>query len=373
MKFNIQSKLLLSHLSAVGKVISSKNTISILDNFLFSLEGDKLTITGSDQETTLTTVVQVNDAEGSGKFAADVKQLLEMLKQMPDLGLEFDINDVNLEINIRYLNGKFNFIGINGNEFPQKLETGEEPQHFTLPIKKMVRGLQQAIFAVGVEKLRPVMMGVYWDIKPDEIIFVASDTHKLVKFEELGLDTGLTTSFILPTKPASILSSVFERIEGDANITVDSKSITVEADGYTMTSRFMNGRYPNYNSVIPAENPYEVVVDRMTLLNELRRVAVFSSSGGLVKLSLSKDEIFMTTQDIDFSTAAEAKVACEYDGDEMVIGFNAQHIIDVLANINNETIHIKLMDPSRAGIFLPNEQAEGEKLLVLLMPMMIQG
>ena len=267
MRFNIQSKLLLSHLSAVSKVVNSKNKLSILDNFLFNLEGDKLVITGSDQETTLTTNVQVQNPEGSGKFAANVKKLLDLLKQLPDLALTFDVNDENLEINITYLHGKFNFIGVNGNEFPVKAASEEEPKHLTLPCKTVVEGIQQTIFAVGVEEMRPVMMGIFWDIKPDEIVFVASDTHKLVRYRKLNIQTGHELSFILPTKPAAILSSILEKKDGDVNITVDSKSATFETADYTLTCRFVNGRYPNYNSVIPTTNQYNVSIDRVQLLN----------------------------------------------------------------------------------------------------------
>ncbi len=371
MKFNIQSKLLLSHLSAVSKVVNSKNKLSILDNFLFNLEGDRLVITGSDQETTLTSAVEVQDAEGGGKFAANVKTLLDMLKSLPDTAMSFDINDENLEINITYLNGKFNFIGVNGNEFPTKAESDEEPKVFTLPIKKVVDGIRHTIFAVGTDDMRPVMMGVFWDIKPDEIVFVASDTHKLVRFRELNTSTGLEQSFILPTKPAAILSSILDKAEGDVKITVDSKSATFETAEYTLSCRFVNGRYPNYNSVIPQSSQFSVNVDRQLFVNALRRVSVFTSSSGLVKLELRPNEIFMSTQDVDYSTSAEERVSCDYEGDPMAIGFNDENIIDVLNNIESQEVILKLMDSSKAGIFLPAEQNDDEDLLILLMPMML--
>lgn len=371
MKFNIQSKLLLTHLSSVSKVVNSKNQLSVLDNFLFQLEGDRLIITGSDQETRLTTNVQVQEPEGAGKFAANGRKLLDLLKQLPDLALSFDVNDENLEINITHMHGKFNFIGVNGNEFPAKAAMEEEPRQFTLPCQTVVEGIQQTIFAVGVESMRPVMMGVFWDIKPNEIVFVASDTHKLVRYRKLNLNTNQELSFILPTKPASILSSILEKKEGDVSITVDSKSATFETDDYSLTCRFVNGRYPNYNSVIPTVNQYCATLDRIQFLNALRRVSVFTSSSGLVKLEMRPDEIFMSTQDVDFSTSAEERIICEYNGAEMPIGFNDENIIDVLNNIDAEQIYLQLIDSTRAGLFLPVEQKEDEELLVLLMPMML--
>jgi DNA polymerase-3 subunit beta len=215
------------------------------------------------------------------------------------------------------------------------------------------------------------MMGIYWDIKPEEIVFVASDTHKLVRYTEKGISTGLEQSFILPTKPASILSSILDKKDGDIVITLDSKSATFETDDYSLTCRFVNGKYPNYNSVIPQNNQYCMTIDRLSLLNALRRVSVFASAGGLVKLDLKSNEVFMSTQDVDFSTSAEEKTQCEYDGEAMVIGFNDENIIEVLSNINSDEIKVMLLDPSRAGIFLPVEQKDDEDLLILLMPMMI--
>jgi len=371
MKFNIQSKLLLHQLQAVSKVVNSKNTLAILDNFLFNLDGDQLVITGSDQDTTLTTHVQVSGAEGNGKFAANVKQMLDLLKELPDMGLEFSVNDANLEIDIRHQNGRSHFIGVNGNEFPGKAVTDEEQSVMTLPTEKVVKGLQHTVFAVGTETLRPMMMGVYWDIKPEEIAFVATDTHKLVRYTQKNLSTGLERAFILPTKPATILASILEKKEGNVKVSFDSKSATFETDDYSLTCRFINGRYPNYNSVIPQDNQYAVTVDRASLLSAIKRVSVFSSPGGLVKLQLHPNQIEMTTQNIDFSTSAEERVQCEYEGVDMLIGFNDDNIIDVLNNIAGDTIIIKLMDASRAGLFLPGSQEENEDLLVLLMPMMI--
>lgn len=371
MKFNIQSKLLFTHLQAVSKVVNSKNPISILDNFLFNLSGNTLVITASDQETTLTTHVEVTNAEGSGKFAAGVKELLDMLKELPDQGLAVEINDQNLAINISYLNGEFNFIGINGNEFPVKAPNEDNAKTFVLPAEKVARGIQQTIFAVGTESLRPVMMGIYWDIKPDEIAFVSTDTHKLVRFRELSLNTGLEQSFILPTKPASILASILDKQEGDVKITIDTKSATFESADYLLSCRFVNGRYPNYNSVIPQDNQHTVTIDRMTILAAIKRVSVTANSGGLVKLDLKENQIHLSTQDIDFSKSSEEVISCDYAGPEMLIGFNDDNIIDVLNNIGHDMVTIELMDPSRAGIFKPGEQRENEDLLILLMPMMV--
>lgn len=371
MRFNIQSKTLLSRLTAVSKVVNSKNAISILDNFLFSLEDDKLVVTGSDQENTLTTVIPVSDAEGNGKFAINVKYILDALKGLTDQNLTFEINDSNFEINIHYQNGNYNFIGINGDEFPKKQINEEET--FTLEIegKEMVKALSNTLFAVANDDMRPIMMGILWDIKPEGIIFVASDTHKLVRYTNGKIKTGYEASFILPSKPASILMNFVPKSDEMVKITLDSTSATFNTEDFTLNCRFINGKYPNYNSVIPQNNPYILTVDRVCLLNAVKRVSVCATTGGLIKFEMRDDAILLKAQDIDYSTSAEEMVACDYKGENMVMGFNNARMIEVLNNIDNDNIIIKLGDPSRAGVFLPEQQDGNEELLILLMPMMI--
>lgn len=370
MKFNISSKLLLSHLSTVSRVVNTKNTISILDNFLFSLEGDKLVITGSDQETTLTTSVEVNEAEGEGKFAVNVKSLLDLLKEIPEQPLQFDIDD-KFTILITYQNRHFNFPGVDGDEFPKKEESGDGTHTITIPVKELSEGINYTLFAAGNEEIRRIMMGIFWDIKPDNITFVASDTHKLVKFENKRIATGIEASFVLPVKPASILNSIIAKCEEDVKITFDGKSATFVVENYTLTCRFINGKYPNYNSVIPHNNPFVLSVDRISLLNAIKRVSVFASAGGMVKFALSNNEINLTTENVDFLKSAEEKVLCDYQGEDMSIGFNDDKLVEILSNINSDIVVLKLLDPTRAGIFIPDSQPEGEDLLMLLMPMML--
>ncbi len=371
MKFNIQSKLLLAHLSAVSKVVNSKNKLSILDNFLFSLSGDRLQITGSDQETTLVTTVQVQDAEGEGKFAANVKTLLELIKQLPDLALSVEVDPNSLEIVITYLNGRYSFVGVDGNQYPMKADWEGETRTFTMPAKKLVSGIQHTLFAAGTDDMRPVMMGVYFDIKVNEVVFVATDTHKLVRFVEQGISNDFESSFILPSKPAAILSSTFEKLDADVTVTFDEKRAVFETEEYTLSCRFVNGRFPNYSAVIPTTSVVTLLVDRMSLLGALRRVSVFTSSSGLLKLDLMPGFVEMSTQDIDYSSSAVERIACDYQDAPLSIGFNDEHIIDVLNNIDADEVEIRLIDSSKAGLFLPGEQKENEDLLILLMPMML--
>ena len=370
MKFVIQSKLLSQRLSAVSKVISNKNAYAILDNFLFELEGERLVVTGSDMETRITTVIDVPGAEGSGKFALDVKRLMSLLKELPETGMNFDINDETLEVNITYLDGHHNAMAFNGDEYPAKAATEGETVTFQLSEKDIVEGLQSTVFAVGNEEHHPQFMGVFWDLKVDNVTFVASDIHKLVRFRKTKVAPGIERSFILPTKPATVLMSILDKDALDpVNVVVEETSATFEAANYTLTCRFINGRYPNYNAVIPENNPYTLTADRGLLLNALRRVSVSAPSGGLIKMDIQKDSIHLSSQDIDHSASGEETFQCEYDGEPMVMGFRNIDIIGVLANMNCETVLLKLIDPTKAGVFFPGEQADDSELLVLQMPM----
>lgn len=380
MKFNVSSKALATQLAAVSKVINSKNALSILDNFLLTLQGDTLSITGSDQENVMTATLEVFEPEGEGSVAVPSKRILDMLKEVPGQPLTFYINDDNKEIDIRFLNGHFNFMGIDGNEFPVQDEVRQEARRVTLPAEVVRRGLETTLFAVGTETIRPIMTGVYWDICPlDEneqpmpgITFVGTDTHKLVRYINTSVNPGLTFSFILPPKPAAILRSLIAKEEGDIDIEMDDKSAKFTIGTYTLSCRFINGRYPNYNRVIPANNPFELTVDRVSLLNAMKRVSLFASSASsLVRMNIRPNEVLLAAQDLDYTLSAEERVECEYEGNAMTIGFNATYMIEVLGNIPADTVVIRLSDPARPGIFVPLTDLEGENLLMLLMPMQV--
>lgn len=372
MKFNVQSKLLLTRLNAVSKVVNNKNAYAILDNFLFELQSDRLVVTGSDMETRLTTNIEVQNVEGSGKFALDVKRALVSLKELPDTALTFEINDETLAVKVTYVNGYYDAMAINGDEFPEKAATTNDVKQFALPAKNIAAGINHTLFAVGNDSMHPQFMGIYWDIKPDMIVFVASDTKKLVRYRQTSVKPDFERSFILPAKPAAILSSIIDAgSEENVNITIDETSATFENADYQLSCRFINGRYPNYNSVIPEDNPYTMAVDRQTLLNAVRRVAVFANAGGLVCLDLQPTQVVLTAQDVDHSTSAEETIQCEYNGEPMKIGLKSADVVDVVNNIDCDGVFLKLLDPARAGVFMPSEQKAGEDLIVLQMPMMI--
>jgi len=372
MKFNVQSKLLLSRLNAVSKVVSSKNAYSILDNFLMEVNQGRLIVTGSDMETRLTAYVDIENVEGEGRFAIDVKRTMNLLKELPDTALQFTITD-DLKVTINYVNGVFDLVALNADEFPQKKAMNAEAAvNFMMSPKDVADGIQHTIFALGDDESHPVFMGIYWDIHPDSVTFVASDAHKLVRYRKTEVALGMERSFILPSKPAQAMAAILDRTsEQPVKIIIDDSSATFEMTDFTLSCRFINGRYPNYNSVIPVNNPYTVTVDRLALLNAVRRVSVFAPVGGLVHMSIGKEEIQLVAQDLDHSTQGDETVACEYDGEPMQMGFKCQNVVEVLSSMTSPTVLIKLLDPARAGLFLPSEQAAGEDLIILLMPMMV--
>jgi DNA polymerase-3 subunit beta len=321
----------------------------------------------------MVTSVDVLNVEGSGLFAVTAKILLDPLKELPEQPLSFEINDENMEILIHFENGKYNFIGQKGDTYPQQKPLNEElSTSITLDAQKLLSGVGRSLFATADDELRPVMNGVYFDLQPDNLTIVASDGHKLVRLRDLSVHASDKASFILPKKPANLLKSVLAKETGHIVVRFDENNAYVSGSNFEMVCRLIEGRYPNYNSVIPQENPFLVTIERISLLNALKRVSVFSNaSSSLVKLHVEQGQLIVSAQDIDFSTSAEEKLICEFDGAELKIGFKATFLIEILSNITSEHVVLKLADPSRAGLIIPTENEESEDLLMLLMPMML--
>ena len=372
MKFVVSSATLLSHLQAISRVINSKNTLPILDCFLLELDGNVLTITAADNETRLEPKVEVNSSEGAGSLAVNSKNLLDPLRELPDQPLTFDVNDETLEVFIYYHNGKYNFVGLKGDEYPKPKELKDSAIVLNIPAETLFNGINRTVFATADDELRPVMNGIYFDITADDLTFVASDGHKLVRVIHKDVKGDGRSSFILPKKPANLLRTLLPKESGTVELKFDENNAYITMSNFVMICRFVEGRYPNYNSVIPQNNPNHVTLDRLALLNALKRVSVFSNpASSLVKLQLSEDKIVVSAQDIDFLTSAEEVIPCQYNGSVMNIGFKAVFLIDMLNNIPSADVKIELSDPSRAGIILPAENEENEDMLTLLMPMML--
>lgn len=373
MKFNVSSTVLQSSLQPIGKVIASKNALPILDCFLFSLNGNTLTVTASDSETRLVTTLEVIDGEGASSIAVPAKVLLDLLKELPEQPITFEINDSTFEIVIYFKNGKYNFVGQDAALYPQGSQVGVDAPSVSIGAQSLLSGIGSSLFAAGDDELRPVMSGVYFDIQTESLTFVASDTQKLVRLRNTEVKSPEPFSFILPKKPANILRNMLSRETGEVSIKSDGKNVYVSYPGFEMVCRLIEGRYPNYNSVIPQGYPYKVTVDRISFLNALKRVSVFSNPNScLVKLHLKDNLITVFGQDIDFSTSAEESIACQFDGNELSIGFKVTNLIEILGNISTEDVVLELAAASQAGVILPSKNDENVDLLMLLMPMMLK-
>ncbi|MBO7557956.1 MAG: DNA polymerase III subunit beta [Bacteroidaceae bacterium] len=372
MKFNVSSATLCNRLQTLSRVLASKNSIQILDCILFELQDGKLRLTASDSETTLVSTLDVDEADSNGMFAIKAATIINGLKEISDQPITLDVNPETHEIVIFYQNGRSSFVGQSGEEYPSYPSISDSAQLLTIDANVLLNGISRAIFATAEDEIRPVMNGVYFDITPDSVTFVASDGHKLVRDRTFTTHAEQAAAFILPKKPAKTLKDILAKENGDAIVKFDDRNARVELENYTLNCRLIEGRYPNYNSVIPQDNPFRVSVDRVTLIGALRRVLVFASTAtSLVKLRVDQNDLTVSTQDIDFSTSAEEHVLCDYSGTAMSIGFKGPFLVDILNSMSSQEVVLELADPSRAGVIVPAEQEEQEDLLMLLMPMML--
>ena len=371
MRFTVSSSALASRLQAISRVINPKSINPILQDFLFKTTGNTLSVTASDNDTTLETTVELAESDKDSQIALPAKTMLDALKEIPEQPLTFQINDETHEMVVNYLNGQYNIMGHDADEYPQPSVLSADATTHTIPAAIFTSGLSRCTFAVAEDELRPVMNGIFLDFYTENIAFVASDGHKLVCDKNTSVKSSSRVSVILPKRPAALLKSLAGN-DGDITVSFDNRSAMITMSGYNMVCRLIEGRYPNYNSVIPSNNPHTLTIDKAVLMGALKRVSVFSpASSGLIRLRIKDNQLVISTQDLDFSTSATETLACQYDGAPMSIGFKAGFLIDILGNMPGQEIVIKLADPSRAGIIVPSEQEENDNLLMLLMPMVL--
>jgi len=371
MRFNVPCKAFYSAVSAVSKVINPKNALAILDNFLLELKDGILTVTGADVDNSLTARIAVTDHDGECKFCVTARRLVDLLKELPDQGVTVTVNESTFEVEIEYTGGKYNLTAIDGNEYPVYRADDEdsEPIAFDINSAALLKGLEYTIFAVGDDDYRPMMKGVYFDITPDQIAFVATDTHKLVRYIDSRVKPGVTGSCIVPVKPASVMRTIFAK-DTELHVSMTKKSASIESEAFTLKCSFLNGRFPDYNRVIPKSSPFRLTLDRLSMLNAVRRVGVFVDPGyGLEKFKITPEKLLIKSDDNNMCTCARETVPCTFNGPEMVIGFSAPFLIEFMNVMPTDEIFIDLADPSRAGVFCPSENEEGTELVMLLMPM----
>ena len=376
MKFVISSTELLKHLQLIGRVISSKNTLPILDNFLFDLSGHELHITASDLETTLVTTIDLENVTDEGKVAVPARILMDMLKEFPEQPLTFHINMETLGIELNSENGKYNIVGQNPDDFPQVPQIkSEQETRLQLQSGMIYQGIEKTIFATAEDEFSPVMNGPGVELGTKWIKCFATHAHKLVRYRRKDVESGEESSFIFPKKPASLIRNILSKEESQVELSFDDKNVEFVLPKYRMISRLTEGNYPDYDSVIPSDNPFKLTIDRLDFYNTIKRVAVFSNqASNLIKLSLSGNQLTVSAQDLDFSVSGRETLNCQYEGDNMDIGFKSSFLLEILSNLNAQEVLVELSDPSRAGLLYPLEKDnEDEDVLMLLMPMMVES
>ena len=373
MKFVVSSKALYSQLQAIGRVVSPKNSLAILDCFLFNVEDNQLKVTASDSETTLTASLELIESNENGCFAINSKKVLEALKDISEQPLTFQLDLNTMEMTISYQNGYYNLIAQKGEDYPQPIGLSEEGiVHLNVKSSVLLNSVTRTLFATSDDTLRPVMNGIYFDITTEDLTIVATDGHKLVRCRNCSTKSEQKASFVLPKKPAQMLKSLIGKDDSEVQIQFDGRNATFKSDGFKMVCRLIEGRFPNYNSVIPSDNPFVVTINRQSFISALKRVLVFAAEEiWLVKISLSQNELTVSSKDLDFSTAAEEHLACSYNGRNISIGFKGTFLIDILNNLSSEDVMLELADAARSGVIVPADQDEDEDTLMLLMPMML--
>lgn len=372
MKFEVLSSDLMSHLNAISRVLVSKNAMPILDNFLFQVAESKLTVTASDGDTTMITSIAIENVQGDGSFVVPAKTIMDPLKEMPQQQLSIEVDNSNYEVIVSYANGKYNFIGGNAAEYPVLKGLENTAKTFEINPQALLNGIQSTLFATADDDLRPVMNGIFFDIKADRIIFVASDSKKLVRLINSSVQPGFESSFILPKKPANLLKNTISKDQLLCTVSFDSKSARFQLGDYELSCRLIDGRYPRYEVVIPKNNTNRLTIDRQSFLSSLRRISVFSNSAtNQVKFVLSESQLTISAQDVDYSTSGTETIQCSYEGTPMSIGFRANFLIEILNTVSSQDVEMLLSDPARAGLVAPVQGNEGEDLLMLIMPMML--
>ena len=373
MKFIVSSLKLLKNLQALSGVIGSKNTLPILDDFLFQLSEKELKITTSDLDVTMTVSVVPDMVEGTGEVTIPARLLLEIMKNFPDVPITVSIDNNSLAVELIAGEGRYKLAGHKSDEFPQ-LPVMNDTAVWEIPADVLAKGFEKTVFATGTDEIRPIMSGVLMEMTDSFLTFVATDAHKLVRYRRMDVKSDNVASFIMPKKPINQLKNILSTLADETvRVEFNKTNASFVFGDYMLICRLIEGRYPNYDAVIPKQNPNQLTIDRQTFLSAIRRVAVFSSKAThQVRFRIAGQELTLTAEDIDFYNEAKERLTCSYEGDDMEIGFNSRFLQEMLSNFDSETVKFEMSAPNRAGIITPVEnENEAEDLLMLLMPVML--
>jgi DNA polymerase-3 subunit beta len=372
MKFIVSSTYLLKQLQVLGGVINNSNTLPILDNFLFELKASQLTVSASDLETTMSSTLDVESDE-DGSIALPARLLLDTLKTFPEQPLTFVVEDNNT-VEISSNHGKYALAYADGNEFPKAVEL-DNPSTTTIAGDILATAISKTIFAAGNDDLRPVMSGVFFQFSTEGLTFVATDAHKLVKYTREDVKADQVAEFIMPKKPLNLLKGILATSDDALTIEYNDSNAKFTFENSVLVCRLIDGKYPNYEAVIPKENPNKLTIDRTQFLNSVRRVSIFSNkTTHQIRLKIAGAELNISAEDIDYSNKAEERLTCDYQGDDMQIGFNSRFLTEMLNNLNADVVQLEMSLPNRAGILTPIDGLdEGEQVTMLVMPVMLNN
>ncbi|GHV67249.1 DNA polymerase III subunit beta [Bacteroidia bacterium] len=371
MKFVISSNAMLTAIQAISKVIGGKSVLPILDNILLVATKDGLLATASDKETTLESKITLEKVEEEGKITIPAKNLLDLLKEFPEQPLTFDINETTYEVKIISDKGEFIIHGESAEDYPLPTPIEDAGTEITTKCGLLLDGITKTIFATASDDLRPVMNCILIEMHPDNFTFVASNAHKLVRYKRFDAKSETEQSLVLPKKPAFTLKNILPKDDSALTISFTTKAVSLVFGNYKMTSTLVEGKFPNYNSVIPQENPINVIVEKKELYNSLRRVSIVSNqASSLVKFELEAGKLTVSAQDVDYAMSGHEAIVCQYNGEALTIGFKSTFVQEILENIDSENVVLELSDRTRPGLFLPFEKEdEDEDLLMVLMPL----
>ena len=375
MKFIVSSLKLLKNLQALSGVIGSKNTLPILDDFLFQLTENELKITTSDLDVTMSVRMVPDMVDGTGEVTIPARLLLEIMKNFPDVPITIAVDNNTLAVELIAGEGRYKLAGHKSDEFPQ-LPVMADTSTWEIPADVLAKGFEKTVFATGMDEIRPIMSGVLMEMSNDFLTFVATDAHKLVRYRRMDVKSDVAASFIMPKKPINQLKNILATLADEpVRIEFNKTNASFVFGDYVLICRLIEGRYPNYDAVIPKNNPNQLTIDRQTFLSAIRRVAVFSSKAThQVRFRIAGQELTLTAEDIDFYNEAKERLTCSYQGEDMEIGFNSRFLQEMLANFDSEMVKIEMSAPNRAGIIIPSEnENEAEDLLMLLMPVMLNA
>jgi len=372
MKFIVSSSYLLKQLQILGGVINNNNTLPILDNFLFELKQTTLVVSASDLETTMSSTLEV-ESESNGSVAIPARLLLDTLKTFPEQPLTFIIEDNNT-VEISSNHGKYALAYANGEEFPKAVSL-ENPSKTLFSGDVLATAISKTIFAAGNDDLRPVMSGVFFQFTTESLTFVATDAHKLVKYQRTDISASENAEFIMPKKPLNLLKGILMGNDTEVTMEYNDSNARFTFDNIDLICRLIDGKYPNYEAVIPKENPNQLTITRNQFLNSVKRVSIFSNkTTHQIRLKIAGAELNISAEDIDYSNKAEERLTCDYQGDDLQIGFNSRFLTEMLNNLTSDDVSLEMSLPNRAGILTPIDGLdEGEQITMLVMPVMLNN